>query len=175
MKLKNNKGYVITDVSISVIILLILIPVIMGIVYKTDTIKRSTELKAEAINIAVNTLEAAKGIGVTDLVDTKENEVTDLGEEIITTAEEKIFGKLNTDIYKVENNNGKISFENDSSSAIIETDKAKYMLLVVITDFATSNDAPPDVEPNIVKTVEATVNYKVNGNDKEIKISTVIK
>ena len=175
MNLKNDRGYVITDVSISIIILLILVPVITAMVYKVNTIKRATESEAEAINILVNTLEAAKGIGITDLVDTEENETTDLGEKIITTAEEKIFGKLDTDIYKAENNNGKISFEDNSSSAIIETDKAKYMLLVEITDFAVSNDAPPDVETGVVKTVKATVNYKVNGNDKEIDLSTVIK
>ena len=182
MNLKNDRGYVITDVSISIIILLILVPVITAMVYKVNTIKRATESKAEAINILVNTLEAAKGIGITDLVDTEENETTDLGEKKITTAEEKIFGKLDTDIYKAENNNGKISFkeneeneENNTKSAIIETDKAKYMLLVEITDFAVSNDAPPDVETGVVKTVKATVNYKVNGNDKEIDLSTVIK
>ena len=69
MKLKNDKGYVLTDVSISVIILLILTPVIMGLVYRINSTKRNSEIKSEAINIAVNSLEAAKGIGVSDLID----------------------------------------------------------------------------------------------------------
>ena len=88
MNFKNNKGYVITDVSISIIILLILIPVIMGMVYKVNTTKRATESKAEAINILVNTLEAAKGIGVTDLVDSGE-----------TTAKKLIFEKIKRKIF----------------------------------------------------------------------------
>ena len=160
MKLKNNKGYVITDVSISVIILLILVPVIMGIVYKTDTIKRSTEAKAHAINIVVNTLEAAKGIGATDLIDTDE-----------LTAKKAIFEKIKEDIY-----NERISFEeNNPESATIDDDKAKYMLLIEIIDFADSNDAPSEVERNVIKTIKATVKYRVNGKDEELNLSTVLK
>lgn len=164
MKLKNNKGYVITDVSISIIILLILVPVIMGMVYKTETIKRATESKAEAINIAVNTLEAAKGIGVTDLVDTQVN-------ENVITAKKLIFEKIKEDVY-----NEKISFEeNNTQSAVINDTKGSYVVLLEITDFATSEDAPEDVRSNIVKTVKVTVRYKVNGEEKEINLSTVLK
>ena len=164
MKLKNNKGYVITDVSISIIILLILVPVIIGMVYKTETTKRATESKAEAINIAVNTLEAAKGIGVTDLVDT-------VVDENVITAKKLIFEKIKEDVY-----NEKISFEeNNTQSAVINDTKGSYMILLEITDFATSEDAPEDVRPNIVKTVKVTVRYKVNGEEKEINLSTVLK
>ena len=164
MKLKNNKGYVITDVSISIIILLILVPVIMGMVYKTETTKRATESKAEAINIAVNTLEAAKGIGVTDLVDT-------VVDENVITAKKLIFEKIKEDVY-----NEKISFEeNNTQSAVINDTKGSYMILLEITDFATSEDASEDVRPNIVKTVKVTVRYKVNGEEKEINLSTVLK
>ena len=163
MNLKNNKGYVITDVSISIIILLILVPVIMAMVYKVNTIKRATESKAEAINILVNTLEVAKGIGVTDLEEAKK-------------ANKQIFEKLDEDIYQEENNNGKISFEGEEpESATIESDKGNYLLSVEVIDFASSNNALFDVQSDIVKTVKANVQYRVNGEPKELNLSTVIK
>lgn len=160
MNFKNNKGYVITDVSISIIILLILIPVIMGMVYKVNTTKRATESKAEAINILVNTLEAAKGIGVTDLVDSGE-----------TTEKKLIFEKIKEDIYKE-----KISFEeNETESAIVDTDKGKYLLSLEVVDFADSDDSPVGVQRNVVKIVKADVKYRANGKDEELNISTVLK
>lgn len=160
MNFKNNKGYVITDVSISIIILLILIPVIMGMVYKVNTTKRATESKAEAINILVNTLEAAKGIGVTDLVDSGE-----------TTAKKLIFEKIKEDIYKE-----KISFEeNETESAIVDTDKGKYLLSLEVVDFADSDDSPVGVQRNVVKIVKAKIEYRINGKNEELNISTVLK
>ena len=160
MKLKNDKGYVLTDVSISVIILLILTPVIMGVVYRINSTKRNSEIKSEAINIAVNSLEAAKGIGVSDLIDSNENK-----------AETLILNKLNE-----ENYNNKLNIDQtEGKTATFNTDKGSYMLLLNITDFADAENAPDDVMRNIVKTVNATVKYRTNGTDQEINLSTVIR
>ena len=160
MKLKNDKGYVLTDVSISVIILLILTPVIMGLVYRINSTKRNSEIKSEAINIAVNSLEAAKGIGVSDLIDSNENK-----------AETLILNKLNE-----ENYNNKLNIDQtEGKTATFNTDKGSYMLLLNITDFADAENAPDDVMRNIVKTVNATVKYRTNGTDQEINLSTVIR
>ena len=160
MKFKNDKGYVLTDVSISVIILLILTPVIMGMVYGIYSSKRNTEIKSEAINIAVNSLEAAKGIGVSDLIDSNENK-----------AETLILNKLNE-----ENYNNKLNIDQtEGKTATFNTDKGSYMLLLNITDFADAENAPDDVMRNIVKTVNATVKYRTNGTDQEINLSTVIR
>ena len=160
MKLKNDKGYVLTDVSISVIILLILTPVIMGLVYRINSTKRNSEIKSEAINIAVNSLEAAKGIGVSDLIDSNENK-----------AETLILNKLNE-----ENYDNKLNIDQtEGKTATFNTDKGSYMLLLNITDFADTENAPDDVMRNIVKTVNATVKYRTNGTDQEISLSTVIR
>ncbi len=160
MKLKNDKGYVLTDVSISVIILLILTPVIMGLVYRINSTKRNSEIKSEAINIAVNSLEAAKGIGVSELIDSNENK-----------AETLILNKLNE-----ENYNNKLNIDQtEGKTATFNTDKGSYMLLLNITDFADAENAPDDVMRNIVKTVNATVKYRTNGTDQEINLSTVIR
>ena len=160
MKLKNDKGYVLTDVSISVIILLILTPVIMGMVYGIYSSKRNTEIKSEAINIAVNSLEAAKGIGASDLLNTNG-----------TNAETLILNKLNE-----ENYSNRLNIDqNEGKTATLNTDKGSYMLILSITDYADSENAPEDVMRDIVKTVNATVRYRINGNDQEISFSSAIK
>ena len=148
MNLKNNKGYVITDVSIGVIILLILVPVIMGLIYGINTSKLSAEVKTEAISIAVNTVEAAKGLPM--------EEVTQGG--VLTAVS-------NMDTYK---NKATIT----GTTAVIETNKASYKLEVNVQDY---NEINNNANPNVVKTVIAKVTYKVKGEEKNIELSTVVK
>ena len=147
MNLKNNKGYVITDVSIAIIILLIFIPVIMGMVYGIDTSKLSTEIKSEAINIAINTIEAAKGLPIEDV--TQGNILTEVS---------------NMGTY----NNADIT----GTIVVIETSKASYKLEVNVEDYNTINN---NADSNVVKTVTAIVTYKVKGTEKNIELSTVVK
>lgn len=146
MNLKNNKGYVITDVSIAIIILLIFIPVIMGMVYGIDTSKLSTEIKSEAINIAINTIEAAKGLPIEDV--TQGNILTEVS---------------NMGTY----NNADIT----GTIVVIETSKASYKLEVNVEDYNTINN---NADSNVVKTVTAIVTYKVKGTEKNIELSTVV-
>ena len=146
MNLKNNKGYVITDVSIAIIILLIFIPVIMGMVYGIDTSKLSTEIKSEAINIAINTIEAAKGLPIEDV--TQDNILTEVS---------------NMGTY----NNADIT----GTIVVIETSKASYKLEVNVEDYNTINN---NADSNVVKTVTAIVTYKVKGTEKNIELSTVV-
>ena len=149
MNLKNNKGYVITDVSIAIIILLIFIPVIMGMVYGIDTSKLSTEIKSEAINIAINTIEAAKGLPIEEV--TQSNVLTEVS---------------NMEAFET------YTISNKDTKTIIETNKASYELEVNVEDYNTSNN---NADPNLVKTVTATVTYKVKGTEKNIELSTVVK
>ncbi len=151
MNLKNNKGYVITDVSIAIIILLILIPVIMGLIYGIDTSKISSEIKSEAINIAINTIEAAKGLSIEEV--TQSNVLTEVS---------------NMEAYNSNNNEATII----DSTAVIKTKKASYKLEVNVVDYNTINN---NADPNVVKTVTATVTYKVKGTEKNIELSTVVK
>ena len=71
MNFKNNKGYVVVDATIAVIILMILIPVLMGMVYRVNLTNHETKIKAEVINILVNTIETAKGIELENLTEEK--------------------------------------------------------------------------------------------------------
>lgn len=156
MNLRNNKGYVLTDVSVSIIILLIMVPVIMGIVYQISITQRTIETKTEAINIAVNAIEAAKGISVEEL------------------DEEKIIDVIKED----ENKTYTITDDvEDSKKIILKTldkkseDKFSYQLSLSVEDFGVTSGE----SPNVVKTVNAVVKYRIKGEDKEIKLSTVVK
>ena len=147
MKLRNNKGYVMTDISIAVIILLILVPTIMGLVYNIGATKRATEAKAEAINIATNTIEAAKGLEL----------------EAINT--QSVLENIQTNIYKekmtISENNG-----------VITTNKSSYKVSVDVADYADSHN---EVQPNVVKTITAKVEFRLGGKTQEITLKTVIK
>ena len=147
MKLRNNKGYVMTDISIAVIILLILVPTIMGLVYNIGVTKRATETKAEAINIATNTIEAAKGIEL----------------EAINT--QSVLENIQTNIYKekmtISENNG-----------VITTNKSSYKVSVDVADYADSHN---EAQPNVVKTITAKVEFRLGGKTQEITLRTVIK
>ena len=151
MKLKNNKGYVMTDISIAIIILLILVPTIMGMVYNIRATKRSTEAKAEAINIATNLIETAKGIDIEDI------------------NAETVLENTKTNIYKE-----KLTINN--SEGVINTNNSSYKVSVDVVDFATTHsDEVPQPKQNIVKTITAKVEYRLSGKTQEITLKTVIK
>ncbi len=155
MKLRNNKGYVMTDASIAIIILLILVPTIMAMVYNVNATKRATETKSEAINIVTNAIEAAKGISLSELSD------------------QEILSSIKRDIYK-----DKMTItinEETADEGIIKTDIATYQVSVTVVDYKESVQNNEDILPNIVKTVTATVKFRLSGTDKEISLSTVVK
>ena len=166
MNLKNNKGYVGVDISIAVIILLILVPVIMGIVYNVNASRNATKVKSGATNIAVNAMEAAKGI-----------------DSSILTAN-SIISSLSSDIY-----NGQIesttleedeAFSDDEISGTyttysyvaVNTSEAGYKLKILVKDYKNQN---PEAIEGVVKTVKATVIYKVGNKKGSIDLSTVVK
>lgn len=151
MNLRSNKGYVLTDASVSIIILLVLVPVIMGIVYQINITQRTIETKTEAINIAINAVEAAKGLSVEEL------NITNIIDNLRA-------------IYGVDTN------ETDNGVKITTRDKngnenLNYLLFLVVKDYAENSSG----KTNVVKTVNATVKYRAKGEDKEISLSTVVK
>lgn len=145
MNFKNNKGYVVVDATIAVIILMILIPVLMGMVYRVNLTNHETKIKAEVINILVNTIETAKGI------------------ELENLTEEKVINKLQ-DTYTIS--------DITSNSAVITTFIASYKLKVSVVDY---HDIHSDAKENVLKTVKAVVTYKIGNKEKTMDLSTVVK
>ena len=149
MNLKQNNGYVGIDMSVSVIIMLLLIPTIFGIVYSINSSRISNGVKSEAISIAVNAVEAAKGIEIKNL--NEDNVFTELGKNYTVTS-------------PVVKSTGK--------EAAITTEKAGYKVFIDITDYKESHS---EALENIVKTVKATVTFKIKNKEQSIDLSTVIK
>lgn len=157
MNLKNNKGYVLTDISIAVIILLILVPVIMGIVYNMNSTRNAADIKAGALNIATNALEAAKG---TDL------DSEDFRGLVLTEVK---------NIYDANSNKDKdTEIDNENGTATIYLKNASYQLLFEVKDYADDEENHPNAFENMVKTVTATVSYRIRGQEQSINIKTVI-
>lgn len=147
MNLKNNKGYVGIDATIAVIIILIIIPIIMGIVYNINKNNNATKREAQALNIAVNAIEASKGINIEEL--TAKQVVEEINEIYQNTETEGI----------------------EEGKASLFINSTKYELTVEVTDYSQIN---PEATQNIVKMVKVTVKYKIGGEFKDIEISTVI-
>ena len=73
MKLKSEKGYTGVDIAVSVIVIFIFITIISMLSYNMNSETRAIELKAQALELAVNNIENMK------LIDY--NQIEDLGEE----------------------------------------------------------------------------------------------
>ena len=78
MNFRKNRGYVATDASIAVIVLLIIIPTITGIVFNINQTNNKIDRKTQALNIAVNTIEASKSLSFQNL--SKENIIKQLND-----------------------------------------------------------------------------------------------
>ena len=125
MNLKNNKGYVAIDASIAVLVLLIIVPTIAGMIYNVNKTNNYIDRKTEAISIAINTIEVAKGIDITEL--TEEKWISDLKEiyEEIDKTELTLTIKDNT--YKIE-----IDIEDyNDINELAEAGKVKTITVIV--------------------------------------------
>ena len=167
MKLKNNKGYVGIDASIAVLILLILVPTIVGMIYNSNKTKNLIDRKTQAINIAVNTIEAMKGIGVDVINDPTKNipyELkTSLG-NIYTLNEDEILTSE-----PGENN------VNTISGISLTKDDNTYKITVTIQDYADTTEGKTEsAQSGYVKIVKAIVEYKSGKDIKNVELSTVI-
>jgi len=159
MNLRNNKGYVMTDASIAIIILLILVPTIMGMIYSLNASRRTTETKAQAVNIAVNVIETAKGMEMSDELD---------GQAILESLGDSqgIYDGMMGTIGQ-EEINGKNIY-----TAVVTKDNAGYKVYVDVIDYSEEHN---EAKKNILKTVIANVKYKAGGQENEITLKSLIK
>lgn len=144
MNLKKQNGYVGTDIAISLLILMMLLPTITGMMYNVSKTNGETTREAKAINLTTNALEIAKSIGASTLNET--NWQTGLTTEVA-------------------------GIKAEGSEMVLEEKTGSYKINLAITDYASSNEG---ATANKVKTVTAEVQYFISGKTKSIKISTVI-
>lgn len=101
MNFRKNKGYVGIDASLGVLILLLIVPTLVGMIYNVNKTNDFVDRKTEAISIAVNTLESAKGIDNLEDV-TKENIGTALSEIYQEFSQEDFTVTKNDVTYKID-------------------------------------------------------------------------
>ena len=149
MNLKSNKGYIGVDASIAIIIVMVIFPTIMGLLFNINSTSQATKIKTEALNIATNVLETAKGIDVKDL------------------DEEQL-------LQEVQRTNviGDITVNTQDKTAIFSTDTASYKLSVSIEDYASTHQG---TSLNMVKTLQVIVRYKAENREQAMEIKTVLK
>ena len=154
MNLRKNGGFIGLDVSAAVIILLVAIPIITGMIYNITSLNNDTKRKSQAINIAVNSLEIAKGIDIDKL------NIKKLSEEIIKSYDEYINEEEQTD---------------EKDVIILRMDDITYKLKIDVVDYKEKNRKDPEnVEYNKVKTVSVDVIYKLGDKKKDIYLNTVV-
>lgn len=147
MNLKNNKGYVAVDASIAILILLIMVPTIVGMIYNVNKTNNYIDRKTEAISIAINTIEAAKGIDV---------------------------GSLNLDAVKQELKS-KIYTDLDETEMTLTKDENTYKVEVIITDYADTDEGKAiKAQSGYVKNVKVIVTFRLGKQQKKVELSTVI-
>lgn len=147
MNLKSNKGYVGVDISVAVIIFLIIVPTIMGIIFSANSSSNSVKVKSEALSILTNAIETAKGMPIEDV------NATDLLNQFKTS-------------------NSQYTTTVGENEDIVQTSTASYKLKYVVVDYKEKDESL--YKENIVKTVTATITYKIGSTEKSIELSTVI-
>lgn len=155
MNLKNNKGYVGVDASIAVLILLIIIPTITGLIFNVNRTNNLIDRKTEAVSIAVNTIESAKGVAVAELTS------------------EKVKGELEG-IYTISDIT-ETDVTSDKKVLTTTKDNNTYKIEVQIQDYAnTTEGIAQAASTGKVKIVEVIVTYKEGKEQKNIELSTAI-
>lgn len=152
MNLKKNKGSVGVDISIALIAILIIIPTITGIIYNINKTNAEVERKSQAMNIAVNVMEIAKGFELEDL------NTDDLFAEIANT-------------YTSSTAESNVQTDGSKTVLVIEIENVAYKVELEITDYSEIQSSATE---NIVKTVKTIITYKVGGEEKELDLSTVV-
>ena len=167
MNFRGNKGYTGIDISISIIILTIVIPIVSGMVYNLGKSRSNMEQKSYAINIASNILEQAKSINNLENIYSKE-------EDKVEENPDNIF------ITNLENNLEPAEQINQPGSTIEfslqDQKQRRYKVTIDIVDFADNDNSDSEeiFEKNYVKTVNVKVMYSLGKNIETIEMSTVI-
>ena len=74
MKIKSEKGYSTIDIAISVIVLFIFVTILSMLLYNYNSTSNEIELKAEASDLAVDTIETIKNMPIDSLDEELERE-----------------------------------------------------------------------------------------------------
>lgn len=151
MNVKNNKGYFAIDASVAIIVLLIVVPFIAGMIYNVNKSNSGMSRKTEAVNIAINSIEAIKGVGIEELSDANTVETN------VKNAIKSRYDNLN---------------EEDMT---IEKESSTYQISFEIKDYASTKEGISiNAVENKVKIINVIVKYRMGRTTKEVTLNTAI-
>ena len=145
MNLRNNKGFTEIDISVSIIIILLFIPLMFGLIYNIGKTNNVVKRQTQALSILTSVLEITKD--------------KDLSFDKIDIANSEFIGKMQQKYTKIDNSNYIYSIEN----------KEQYKINIIIEPY------PEDVVPVLVKKFTVKVAYPDGNETKDIQISTVLQ
>lgn len=151
MNFKNNKGYVAVDASIAILVLLIIVPTIAGMIYNVNKSNSLIDRKTEAISIAVNTIETAKGIAADELT----------SEEVMKELE-GVYAFSDITESDADSNKKVLTIEKENNT---------YKITIIVQDY---NEINTSAVSGKVKIVDVTVEYRSGNETNNINLNTVI-
>ena len=157
MDLRNNKGYTGIDISITILILVILIPVITGMAYNIGKSNSGIEQKSYAITEASSALEVAKSVTNIENIYSKKSDTPE-----VVVEDDDYIKKLKS------NFQDKLVDEPQ-----IKEEEGNEKIVFVTKDFANTGTIE-GAKKNIVKKITAKVIYSIGNKTENIEISNVI-
>lgn len=153
MKLKNENGYVVTDITVAIIILLLFMSLISVLFFNITKNSKEIERESQATYIAMETIEAIKSKQYDDVELTNgEQEITKSGANYIYQGIENVV-LLERDIKLETGYSSTIRIENYIPEKYKDEDSSNTDLIKIIT---------------------VNVNYKLGGETKTVTLKTTI-
>lgn len=157
MKLKNNKGFTGIDISVSIIIILIFIPTVFSLVYEIQLARVNVERKRQAIEIATEIFETAKGMNFDDLYTYN-------------------IGGGDTPLKQTLTSKGYIqtstNLSNPVSFSYTGVNDVQYSIKISINMYEKPNR---ESNLNAMKLVQLEIKYPIGKKENSINISTLVK
>ena len=147
MKIKHNKGYVGVDLTISLMILIILIPTITAMTFNINSVSSGIKRKTEALSIATNVMESAKVVY-------EENKITS---DVFLN---KLINKVKS-MYIDEETDDEIFETVDDSTLLGTIDKSMYRIKIDVEE--------KDGNKAVVNT---EVRYKIGNKEESVNLKT---
>ncbi len=147
MKIKHNKGYVGVDLTISLMILIILIPTITAMTFNINSVSNGIKRKTEALSIATNVMESAKVVY-------EENKITS---DVFLN---KLINKVKS-MYIDEETDDEIFETVDDSTLLGTIDKSMYRIKIDVEE--------KDENKAVVNT---EVRYKIGNKEESVNLKT---
>ncbi len=167
MKLKDQKGFVGSDIIIALISLAIFVVIITVLITEYNSSVKEIELKAVAMEYAINEIENLKGLGYRQEEDNNNNGII----------EESLGEFSGYDDLGISDNLSSTSSENDihyfvKEEPILENySESGYYLTTSIQDYNSINQ---EADPNKVKEIKVVVSYMFQGERQDIELSIVV-